>query len=234
MGNADPESVMVFQLNYAAILLAYQGAVHYGMAIGAYGDPLAGKPTTFLKETQATAPLTQEELDAAKDNTERTNLIDNKSPVSIQSKVGLYRTLWSMIPAIIGLSSMGLAPLPAVVNLTLGYITIAAYDTTTAYSRLAPYWFPAHRVIHSIFIVVFLLTSLGLYTVYDTKKVLHEQTEALRRQVEGIPEPEEEKKQTRRPMKLPPPRAEVMRDFTKEDLPQEIDFEKELKAMDKK
>jgi hypothetical protein len=234
MTNINPESIMIFQLNYSAIVLAYQGAVHYGMAIGAYGDPLKAKAPSFVKNEDT--PLTEQQIEATKDHIERTKLIDSRSPVSIESNVGFVRMLWSFLPSIMALASLGFSPLPAVVNLTIGYLALSAYDTTSTYGRMAPYWFPAHRVPHSLLMLALLVLSFGLYSIYYAQQSLRAQTEALRREVEGdqaaIPVKETS---TRRVMSLEMPRPKPRSDII--ESPQNeppIDFEAELKKMEQK
>lgn len=222
--------ILNYQLNYSAIILAFQGAIHLGMAYGAYGDPIAAKLKNInIVKKDDTCP-TMEQISATVNNKERTQLLDTRSPVSIETNVATSRMLWAFLPSTFAFSSLNLPPLPAIVVLAVGYAILCIYDVSTAYSKMAPYWFPAHRIPHSTIMVLFLVVSFFLYGLSNFQKNLKAKTELLRREVEDLSTTAEKSTAidttSRRKMLITPTKPHITERAPE---PPAINFEEELK-----
>lgn len=162
---ATAEALMIFQLNYGAVILAASGAIHLGLAFGAYGR------SKLLERDENRQSLVAQlkQIDQEQDNKAKTQFINSMNePFNVDSKVSLQRALWAFVSGALAVSSLSLSPLSGVVVLSLGLAGVAVYDIMCAQQGLAPFWFPAFKVTLTGCAILSLLVALFFYLIYTS------------------------------------------------------------------
>ncbi|KAL0485061.1 sodium/potassium/calcium exchanger [Acrasis kona] len=160
--NIEPDLIMNTQLNYTAIMLAMQGAVHFGLALK---NELFINPMSVIKSKE-----------------------DKSDDVPGRKDIDFSKTLWSILPAFIATTSLSLPPFGASLLLAGGFLVLTLYDITSITIGGAPHWFASYRMPFVIMIVVLLVISFLSYSVSMQDNLLKAKTTAMRRELE---EPEQ-------------------------------------------
>jgi hypothetical protein len=131
--------VLDIQLYYAAIVLSFLGAVHWGLAIAGFGTELRG---TEIRGPEIRSP----EIRAG------------ESPGA--ETIGWVRLTWSVVPALVGWVALLMTAVPALVTLMIAFAAVFGADLAAARRGLAPAWYPVLRRPLTVLVVLSLGASL--------------------------------------------------------------------------